>query len=300
MILQSIKQTPRISIITISFNSENTIKDTLRSVRNQSYANIEHIIIDGESTDGTLDIIQSHLQRFTDHQFVSEPDTGIYDAMNKGLWRATGDYICFLNSDDLYVNNYVIENVVQEIIEQHYPRMLYGDLWYVDRENTDYVYRYWEAGRYNRLKLLFGWMAPHPTLFIQRELVKKYGYFDTNLTLAADYEMMVRLFFRHRVSAHYLPKILVKMRLGGAGNVDFKSRLKANLEDRKAWLKNGYRSPMIYLTTWFKPTRKIIQFLPYLKKRLLNQPVLPKQKKVFEVPCRTKLNSRFIRREDLA
>lgn len=265
---------PKISVITTTYNSENTLKDTLGCIQQQTYPNIEHVLIDGASRDNTLHLIKRHLSLFPNHQFVSEPDEGIYDAMNKGIQLATGDYICFLNSDDFYVNPYVIENVVATIQENNNPDTVYGDLWYVDEQNTESVFRFWNAGNFSRYKMLFGWMAPHPTFFVKKELIEKYGAFKTDLTLAADYEMMVRLLFFKKCTTAYLPHILVKMRLGGQGNKAVKNRMVANQEDRIAWRYNGYFSPLIYFITVCKPLRKILQFLPFFKKKIL-QATLP-------------------------
>jgi len=165
---------PKISIITTTFNSEQTLEDTLNCIQKQTYPNIEHVFIDGGSTDNTIRLIQRHLSNVPSHQFLSEPDKGIYDAMNKGIKLATGDYICFLNSDDFYVNNFVIENVVATINENDHPDTVYGDLWYVDEHNTDSVFRFWQAGSFSRYKMLFGWMAPHPTFFVKKEVLSSY------------------------------------------------------------------------------------------------------------------------------
>ena len=268
---------PKISIITTTYNSAKTLADTIKCIQQQTYPNIEHILIDGASKDNTLTLIHHHLQQFPKYQFLSEPDKGIYDAMNKGIQLATGDYICFLNSDDFYVNKYVIENVVTTIQSNNNPDAVYGNLWYVDKQDTDAVYRFWQAGNFRRYKMLFGWMAPHPTFFVKREIIEKYGPFKTGLTLAADYEMMVRLLFFKKCSVAYLPRILVKMRLGGQGNKAIKNRMVANQEDRIAWRYNGYFSPLIYFITICKPLRKVLQFLPFFKKKILQATLPSKQ-----------------------
>ncbi len=269
--------TAKISVVTTTYNSEKTLSDTLKCIQQQTYPNIEHILIDGASKDNTLTLIHRHLQQFPNHQFLSEPDKGIYDAMNKGIQLATGDYICFLNSDDFYVNKYVIENVVATIQINNNPDAVYGNLWYVDERDTNSVYRFWQAGSFSRYKMLFGWMAPHPTFFVKRDIIEKYGPFKTGLTLAADYEMMVRLLFFKKCSVAYLPRILVKMRLGGQGNKAIKNRMVANQEDRIAWRYNGYFSPLIYFITICKPLRKVLQFLPFFKKKILQATLPSKQ-----------------------
>lgn len=260
----------KISIITVTYNSAATILDTLRSVEQQTYPHIEHIVIDGASKDGTVQLIRQEGRRV--HCFISEPDKGIYDAMNKGLQLATGEYVGFLNSDDFYNSPTVIERIAQAARQK--PDTIYGDLWYVSQDNTNYVYRYWKSGTFRRWKILFGWMAPHPTFFVKRSLLEQHGGFDASFGLSADYEMMIRLLYKHQLSAYYIPDILVRMRLGGAGNVALKARLKGNREDRRAWRENGYHSILFYITTWLKPIRKIRQFTPFFKKKFIPPPSL--------------------------
>ena len=262
---------PLITIITVSKNSAKTILDTLDSVRLQTYPFIEHILVDAFSGDGTGEIIHNYLLQFPKATLISNSGKGIYRAMNKGVRRAKGDYIGFLNADDFYIDNHVIQQIVDTIIKDKQPDIVYGDLLYVDAIDTDYVVRYWNAGHFRPYKMLFGWMAPHPTLFVKKELLMQHGLFDETLSFSADYEMMIRFFNHHKKSVTYIPKVLVKMRTGGIGNKSFNNRLKANREDRVAWKKNGYWLPRIYFTSLCKPLGKIFQFLPYLKKRLLLQ-----------------------------
>ena len=242
----------KVSIITVTYNSADTLQDCIDSVANQSYKNIEHIVIDGNSKDDTLEIIQNNT--FVS-RYISEPDNGLYDAMNKGLKLASGDVIGILNSDDIYDNKDVISDVVNALGRYE---ALYTDLCYVDPHDTNLVRRYWKSGGYNRNSFKYGWMPPHPTLFLKREVYEKYGNFNLELKSAADYELMLRFLYKEAVEAVYLPKITVKMREGGVSNQSLKHRIKANKEDRKAWKINGLKIP--FLLQILKPLRKIPQY----------------------------------------
>jgi len=246
--------TPKITIITAGYNSAATIRDTLKCIASQSYSNIEHIIIDGASKDDTLKIVKEfpHVAKI-----ISEPDQGIYDAMNKGIQLATGDIIGILNSDDFYSDNDTLQSVAKAFTENN-VESCYADLQYVDEKNTSRIVRNWVSGDFNRFNFLKGWMPPHPTFFVRKEIYEKYGSFDLELNSAADYELMLRFLFKHRISTHYIPKTLVKMRTGGQSNASLKNRFKANQEDKLAWKKNGLK-PKFY-TTWLKPIRKINQY----------------------------------------
>ncbi len=244
-----------ISIITVCFNSANTIQHTLESIKNQTHCNIEHIIIDGASTDKTLQIVQSfpHVSKI-----ISEKDAGIYDAMNKGVQHATGDIIGILNSDDVYADNDILK-IVAGLFETSDADTLYGDLQYVNPNNTNRVLRHWKSGEFHPNKFKYGWMPPHPTFFVRKEVYHKAGVFDTTLKTAADYEFMLRTLYKHQFSSIYVPKVLVKMAAGGASNVSLSARLSANREDRKAWSINGLTP--YFFTLYLKPARKIFQFI---------------------------------------
>lgn len=244
----------KISIITTSYNSAKTIRDTLESVHNQTYDNIEHVIIDGKSTDDTLSIVKEFPNI---EKVVSEKDEGVYDAMNKGIAIVTGDIVGILNSDDFYENKHIIENVAR-LFEDKEVEALYGDLYYVKPNNIKKPIRYWKAGPYNKNKFGNGWMPPHPTFFVRKSLYEKYGNFDTRFETSADYELMLRFLFKNDVKTAYLPEVMVKMRTGGLSNSSLKHRLKANREDRLAWKLNGIK-PKFYMR-WLKPLRKIFQF----------------------------------------
>ena len=245
----------KISIITASFNSEKTIRDTLESVKCQEYNNVEHLVIDGLSTDETLSIVgqYSNISRV-----ISEKDKGIYDAMNKGLRLATGEIIGILNSDDIYTDNKVLKEVV-DIFQDDGVDACYADLQYVDEEDTNKMVRYWKSGNYKKNSFFYGWMPPHPTLFLRRRVYDKVGHFNLALKTAADYELMLRIFVRHNFNIRYLPRVIVKMRTGGASNASFRRRLHANQEDRLAWKINNLKP--YFFTLYLKPIRKIFQFI---------------------------------------
>jgi len=245
----------RISIITVSYNSAGTIKDTLECVNGQQYSNIEHIIVDGNSTDHTPAIINDFAHV---HKFISEPDAGLYDAMNKGLRLATGDIIGILNSDDIYADNQVLDRVVAAFNETG-ADCVYGDLQYVQTNNLDKVVRTWKAGKFIRENFLYGWMPPHPTFFVRREVYDKVGNFNTELKSAADYEIMLRILYMHGYKAAYIPSVLVKMRSGGISNASIRNRFRANREDAKAWRLINKRPH--FFTVYLKPLRKIPQYL---------------------------------------
>jgi glycosyltransferase len=245
----------KISIITTVRNGARTIGECIASVKRQTlYA--EHIIIDGLSSDGTIEIIKR--QRSSDSIFVSEQDKGFYDAINKGLKLATGDVIGLLNADDVYVHDRVLERAA-ECFADPAVDSCYGDLVYVDSMETGKIRRYWRSGHYHKRRFFQGWMPPHPTFFVRREVYEKYGDFNLALGTAADYELMLRFLLKHEVTAHYIPEVLVKMRTGGQSNSSLKRRLAANRMDRKAWELNGL-VPYPW-TLLMKPLSKVGQYL---------------------------------------
>lgn len=246
----------KVSIITVCYNSEKTLKDTISSVLEQDYDDIEYIIIDGKSTDGTVGLIESYGKQID--LFISEKDKGMYDALNKGIKMANGELIGILNSDDFYIDKKVISDLVKQIKSDD-ADALYADLYYVDAKDSSIVKRYWKSGAYKAGKFLKGWMPPHPTFFIKKWAYKKYGGFNLSLKSAADYELMLRMIHKEKVKLSYLPRVIVKMRIGGMSNSSIVNRLKANKEDQKAWKINGLKPhPLTFL---FKPMRKVFQFL---------------------------------------
>ena len=245
---------PTITIITATFNSAQTVKDTLISVGRQTFQDIEHIIIDGASTDNTLDIVAAYPHVNT---VISEKDNGIYDAMNKGIRLATGDVVGILNSDDIYAHNRVLESIAR-LFKDPNVQIVYADLQYVKADNLNKVVRHWKSGEYSSQNFFYGWMPPHPTFFVRRELFDECGLFDTSFKSAADYELMLRFLVRYDIPATYLPEVIVKMRNGGMSNASFKNRWRANREDRRAWDVNGLTP--YFFTIPLKPFRKLSQF----------------------------------------
>lgn len=245
----------KVSIITATYNSAATIRDTVLSVQNQTYNAVEHIVIDGNSTDNTL-----YLLNYFGHTgpLLSEPDKGIYDAMNKGVKIACGDIVGILNSDDFYPHPGVIEKVVKAFESGDYDAV-YGDLVYVDPHHLKKMLRKWIAGGYNRKLFYKGWMPPHPAFFVKREVYEKYGSFNTAFKSSSDYELLLRFLFLKRIKVKYLPGVLVHMRAGGYSNRSIKNRLAAHIEDYRAWKTNGL-SPKWY-TLFMKPLRKVKQYI---------------------------------------
>ncbi len=246
---------PSISVVTVALNAAGTIRDCLHSVRSQTRP-AEHVVVDGGSTDGTLDILAACAGTLA--RVVSEPDDGIYHAMNKGIGMASGDVIGILNADDFYADENTLAEIA-EVFASSGADSCYGDLDYVDPVNIGKVLRSWRSGAFAREKFLWGWMPPHPTFFVRAPVYRRYGVFDTSLGSAADYELMLRLLLKHRITTAYIPQVLVRMRSGGISNASLKNRILANRMDRKAWQVNHLR-PYPW-TLWLKPLRKLTQFV---------------------------------------
>ena len=245
----------RVSIITATYNSAATIAETMQSVEEQDHPHIEHIVVDGHSQDETLSIIEQYPHTAT---LISEKDDGIYDAMNKGIRRATGDIIGILNCDDLYVDAHVISKIVKTFQDPGI-QVCYADLEYVDAENSSRVTRTWKSGTFDSRSFYWGWMPPHPTFFVRRSVYDQVGLFNTSLRSAADYEMMLRILVKHQLAVAYLPEVIVKMRTGGMSNASVNNRIRANREDHEAWRINGLKP--YFFTLYLKPLRKITQFI---------------------------------------
>ncbi len=226
----------KISIITSVYNNQETIAEAMASVLGQTYPNIEYIIVDGGSTDGTVDIIKAYQDRLG--AFISEPDNGIYDGLNKGIKLATGDVIGFLHSDDLYQDNTVIEKVALAFKDNSIDSA-YGDLTYVNKNDPSKVIRYWKSGKFTLKKLRRGWMPPHPTFFVKRSVYEQQGVFDTSFKIAADYDLMLRFLGKSGISTYYIPRVLIKMRVGGESNKSLKNVLKKSKEDLQAMKNNN-------------------------------------------------------------
>ncbi len=246
----------KVSIITVCFNSSETIERTIQSVLAQDYPNIEYIVVDGRSSDSTLQIVDRY--RVSISKIISEKDDGIYDAINKGIAAATGDIIAIIHGDDFYADGQVISSVVN-CFDKNNIDTVYGDLQYVDRQDTSNIKRNWISGNYKKQNFLKGWMPPHPSFFAKKICYEKFGMFNTTLRSAADYELMLRLLYKHNCSVDYIPRVLVKMRVGGKSNVSIMNRIKANREDKKSWELNGLQAGMF--TFIRKPLSKLGQFL---------------------------------------
>jgi glycosyltransferase len=245
----------KVSIITVSYNSAKTIEDAIKSVLSQNYQDIEYIIIDGGSIDGTIEIVKKYRDKIA--KFISEPDKGIYDAMNKGIKLAKGDIVGILNSDDFYADDNVIKNIV-EAMEKEGVDVCWGDLVYVQKKDVSKIVRYWKSSEYRPGKFKKGWHPPHPAFFVRRSAYGKYGYFNLNFKIAADYELMLRILEKYKVKSCYIPKLVVKMRAGGQSNFkNIFTVIKANFEVYKSWQLNGLQGGL--WAAFLKPLSKIKQ-----------------------------------------
>ncbi|MFG6665052.1 glycosyltransferase family 2 protein [Sulfitobacter sp. 916] len=246
----------KISIVTAVFNRVDTVADALRSVEAQSYQNVEHVIQDGGSKDGTLELIRKH--HGSSSGLVSEPDAGIYDAINKGISRASGDVIGLMHSDDFFAHDKVLEQVAEAF---HDPAVdgVYGDLDYVSASDTNKIIRRWRSGPYHPKLLKRGWMPPHPTLYLRREVIDRWGLYDTSMRIAADYEAILRYLVNGDIRLAYIPEVLVNMRVGGESNRSLSRILQKSREDYTALRRYGVGGINTLLAKNFS---KLEQFLP--------------------------------------
>lgn len=242
----------KISVITLCKNNEDTIADAMRSFQLQDYPHKEHIIIDGASTDNTLNIIK----QFTPEILKSEPDSGMYFAANKGIALSTGDIIAFLHADDFFADNQVLSRMVS-LMEQNNADAAYADLCYVSKNNTNHTIRYWQAGEFSQKRLKYGWMPPHPTFFVKKSVYQTYGDFDTSYKIAADYDIMMRFLSKPEIRVAYCPTTTVKMRVGGISNRSASNITIKIKEDLRAARSNKIGG---VFTLIFKNLRKINQF----------------------------------------
>jgi len=246
----------KISVITVCYNAKATLEDTLRSVQEQSYNNIEHILIDGASSDGTVDIIRKNERRLA--YWISEPDQGIYDAMNKGIQQATGDLIGFLNADDIFENNMVLGWIAEAFSERDI-NACYGDLVYVNRADSTRIVRYYRSKHFTPARIAYGVMPAHPTLYLTKDIFKKFGLFRTDYRIAADFEFIARIFGKQMIKFHYIPKVLIKMRTGGVSTRNIKSNFIINQEIVRACFENNI--PTSLFKVYLKYFKKIFEFV---------------------------------------
>ena len=247
----------KISIITVCFNSEKTIRDTLDSIEKQDYSNMEYIIIDGGSTDNTLKILTEYSHIIT--VLVSEPDSGLYDAMNKGVILSQGAVIGILNSDDLYQDSKVISDIMYEFHNNLELDITFGNLVYVKSDDTSKVVRNWISKEYYSEFFESGNVPPHPSLFVRKNVYNEAGLFDLDFKIAADYEFMLRIFKLHNFNSKYVNRLIVRMRLGGASNSSFSSIIDQNKEVLKAWRKNKLNTSFYLMP--LRILKRLIQFI---------------------------------------
>ena len=245
----------KISIITASYNSAATLRDTMESVLRQGYTDYEYIVVDGASKDGTVNLIREYEPRFEGRmRWVSEPDRGIYDAMNKGIAMATGDVVGLLNSDDFYTSDDILETIACEFTSPDAPDAIYGDVHYVDEMDVTKIVRYYSSRKFTRERMRMGYMPAHPSFYVRRECYERYGAFDTSYRVAADFENLLRLLYVNHIRTRYIAKDFVAMRMGGASSSGIKSYLHIIADHFCAFKKNG-------LTP-----RYFLYFLRYVKK----------------------------------
>lgn len=262
----------KVSVITPVYNRVETIADAVRSVQQQTYKNIEHLVIDGGSTDGTVDTLKKMGYGVGDMKLISEPDDGIYDAINKGMRFSTGDIIGLMHSDDFYADNMVLEGVVSAFADECVD-VVYGDLMYVSNIDPKKVIRYWRAGEYSYEKLLNGWMPPHPTLYLRRRVVERCGEYDTRYRIAGDYDYILRCFKNGGVCPVYIPRVFVMMRVGGESNRTIDRIIIKSIEDYFALRQNAVGGASTLL---LKNMTKVHQ---YFMKTLRRSAVIQKIKK---------------------
>ncbi len=249
----------KVSLITVTHNSAATLQDTIDSVAKQDYPNIEYIIVDGNSTDRTVDIVRSNGHVVS--QWISEPDRGLYEAMNKGIQMATGDVVGIINSDDFYHRSDSISRVVNAF-QEFGCKSVFGDVQFVHPEDLDKTVRYYSSSRFDVGAFSWGFMPAHPTFFTYRKYYEQFGYYKLDYSIAADFELLVRFLYKHKLSYHYLGVDLLKMRLGGLSTASWKSTWIINQEDLRACRENGLKTN--YLRLYSRYFRKVLEFYPNL------------------------------------
>ncbi|MDP3584899.1 MAG: glycosyltransferase family 2 protein [Thiobacillus sp.] len=246
----------KVSVITVCFNAVNTIADTLESVATQTHPGIEHIVVDGASTDGTLDVIKRHGKRVA--RLVSEPDQGIYDAMNKGLLLATGETIGFLNADDVYADTGVLERV-SAIMDAEKLDALFGDAEFVSPTRPDRSVRRYRSERFCPERIAWGWMPAHPALFLRQQVYQRFGSFRTDYRIAGDFELVARMFHGGTLRYRHLPEVLVRMRTGGVSTGGWRNTILLNREVLRACRENGIQTSLPKILS--KYPAKLLEFL---------------------------------------
>lgn len=237
--MQNNNQKLKISLITVTFNSERTLRDTFESVLAQSYSNLDYIVIDGNSIDNTLEIIKEYVPLFKGNlKWISEKDNGIYHAMNKGIELATGDIVGILNSDDVFFNKTILADIVQTFCNNNIDA-IYGDLLFVKANDLNTVIRTWKGSQYPSCGFKYGWHPAHPTFYVKRDIYEKYGNFDTSFNVSADFELMLRFIQKYKISTYYLDKTIVKMRMGGESTSSLIKIIEGNKNVMRAFKKNG-------------------------------------------------------------
>ena len=238
---------PKISLITVTFNSDKTLRDTINSVLKQTYTNIEYIVVDGLSKDNTMDIVREYEPQFEGRmKWISEKDKGLYDAMNKGVRMATGDVVGILNSDDFFTANDVLEKVAAGFDEQ--TDAVYGDLHYVHPDDLQHSVRYYSSKIFKRNLMRMGFIPAHPTFYCRRECFDKFGYYKTDYKIAADFDLLLRFIYVTRIRIKYLPMDMVTMRTGGASTNGLKSRMGGMNEHLRSLRENGVKSNRFILS----------------------------------------------------
>lgn len=244
----------KISLITVTFNSAATLRDTVQSVLAQSYPDIEYILVDGASKDSTVDIIKEYEPQFNGRsRWISEKDKGLYDAMNKGIRMATGDVVGIINSDDFYHRTDVIEQVAKAFQEKE-VQAVYGDIRFVNSDNLNKTVRYYSSKNFSPARFRYGFMPAHPTFFTYRKFFEDFGYYKTDYKIAADYELLIRFLYTHRLKSKYLSLDFMKMRMGGASTASLKSNILLNREIVRACKENGIWTcmPLLFLKYFIK------------------------------------------------
>jgi glycosyltransferase involved in cell wall biosynthesis len=251
----------KISLITVCYNSKKNIESTINSVVSQKFPNKEYIVIDGGSTDGTVELLSKYSKEV--NLIVSEPDKGIYDAMNKGIRLATGDIVGTLNSDDFFCDDMVLSRVA-EAFENENTDAVYGDVKFIDPNDNKRIIRYYSSKKFKLEHIKFGFMVAHPSFYVRKELFHKFGFYKENYSISGDFELLVRFLYTHKINAKYLPFPFVSMRMGGISTGSLKSKIILNKENVKACLENGIKTNIFFM--YLKYFVKIFEYIRVNKK----------------------------------